>query len=69
MQGKKNAPKPKRCPQCGAMIQVWPEDSEVCYGCQIEAKRLSGTIDEPEKLKTLPPRKTLSKIRQRFNRS
>jgi hypothetical protein len=30
---------PSRCPQCGGLVEVWPERSSVCYGCVITGER------------------------------
>lgn len=27
---------PTRCPQCGCLVEIWPERSSVCYGCLIQ---------------------------------
>lgn len=27
---------PERCPSCGALIEIWPEQSSVCYGCKLQ---------------------------------
>lgn len=25
-----------RCPQCGGLAEIWPEKSDVCFGCVIQ---------------------------------
>jgi hypothetical protein len=34
-------PRTVRCPSCGAscLVSQWPENSDVCFGCVVQAKR------------------------------
>ena len=30
---------PKRCPGCGRLFELWPENSAVCLGCRVHPPR------------------------------